>query len=171
MLTGYHGCIWCDTGYNWTLQHCINALGPNRSIYFSNVLQRRFTLYRNQRIGPKWIPDKCFPSIHLKIFMSDVMIIYIILSRFTNLSKIYLVGDSWWCSNIHVLLDKNNYWIQIYIISKNWSVSFITSTLLLSHISVAIRSTSVQFDPHWPCLVHFGLFSPFRYTYKSIWLK
>ena len=146
-------------------------LGPNRSIYFSNVLQGRFALYRNQRIGPKWIPDKCFPSIHLKFFMSDVMIIYIILSRFTNLIKIYLVDDSWWCSNIHVLLDENNYLIQIYIISKNWSVSFITSTLLLSHINVAFQSTSVQFSSHWSCLVHFGLFSPFRYTYKSIWLK
>ena len=119
----------------------------------------------------KWIPDKCFPSIHLKFFMSDVMIRYIVLSRFTNLIKIYLVDDSWWCSNIHVLLDENNYLIQIYIIFKNWSISFISSTLLLSHISVAFWSTLVQFGPHWPCLVHFGLFGPFRNTYKSIWLK
>ena len=146
-------------------------IGPNRSIYFSNVHQRRFALYRNQRIGPKWIPNKCFPSIHLKFFMSDVVIIYIILSRFTNLIKIYLIDDSWWCSNIHVLLDENNYLIQLYIISKNWSVSFITSTLLLNHISVAFWSTLVQFGPHWPYLVHFGLFGPFWYTYKSIWLK
>ena len=113
-------------------------------------------MYRNQRIGPKWIQDKCFPSIHLKFFMSDVMIIYIILSRFTNLIKIYLVDDSWWCSNIHVLLDENNYLIQIYIKSKNWSVSFFTFTLLLSHINVvflvhfsSIQSTLALFGPLW----------------------
>ena len=78
---------------------------------------------------------------------------------------------------------------QIYIISKNWNLAFIVTTLLLSHISVAFQSnwfihsiqpTSVYsihsfhfnlFDLLWSIqstLVHFGLFSPFIPSVYSV---
>ena len=52
--------------------------------------------------------------------------------------------------------------IDIYIIFKIWSITFIIAILLLSHISVALRSTSIH-------LVQFRSFQSNSVQTRSVW--